>query len=70
MILKIQKILHSQQKQVWVKWDPPKHMHIKIKQSKEEHSGESLILGNPNDWIHMWSAHALIHAAWRTNRKT
>lgn len=43
-------------------------MHINIKRPKE-HSGESFILWNQKDWMNMWSACALKHAAWRTNRK-
>lgn len=47
----------------------PKHMHISTERPKEEHTGESFILGNQKDWMHIWSACALMHAVWRTNRK-
>lgn len=56
-------------KQSWVKWDHLEHMQINTERPKEEHSGESFILVNLKDWMHIWSTCALMHAAWRTNRK-
>ena len=44
-------------------------IRTKRKGLQKNTTGKALVLGNQQDWMNMWSACALMHTAWRTNRR-